>query len=282
MTMAGTDMAGGQAVQATAPPLLKVTNLEVVYHRAATAVQGVSIKVDQGTITAIVGTNGAGKTTTLAAIAGFMRADDVHITQGDVLFDGIQIKELPNYRISALGISLVPERDKIFKVLSVEDNLAACVPGRGTEGVMSRADVYQLFPALASRRGTVAGYLSGGERQMLAIAMTLLSRPKLIMIDEMSLGLAPVIVAQLQESVRTLRREFGISFLIVEQNAATALEIAEYTYVLENGRVVFDGTRDRLLGHDDFQEFYLGIERGGEQKSYKDIKQYRRKRRWFG
>ncbi|MBM3573366.1 MAG: ABC transporter ATP-binding protein, partial [Alphaproteobacteria bacterium] len=244
--------------------------------------QGVSIKVRPGSITAIVGTNGAGKTTTLAAIAGFMRADDVQITEGDVLFQGASIKDLPNFRISALGISLVPERDKIFKVLTVEENLAACVPGRADGGVMTRQDIYQLFPPLAERRGTVAGYLSGGERQMLAVGMTLLSRPKLIMIDEMSLGLAPVVVAQLQESVRTIRRDFGVSFLVVEQNASTALDIAEYTYVLENGRVVFDGTRERLLSHDDFQEFYLGVERGGEQKSYKDIKQYRRKRRWFG
>lgn len=264
------------------PPLLGIQNLEVVYHRAATAIQGVSLKVDEGSITALVGTNGAGKTTTLSAIAGFMRADDVQITQGDILFAGESIRGRPNYHISGMGISLVPERDKIFTTMTVEENLAACQPRRAGDNVMSRDDVYAMFPAVADRRTSVAGYLSGGERQMLAIGMTLLSRPRLIMIDEMSLGLAPVIVGQLQEVVRTLRKDIGISFLIVEQNASTALDIADYTYVIENGRVVFDGTRERLLAHDDFQEFYLGVERSGDQKSYRDIKQYRRKRRWFG
>ena len=271
----------GSLTAETRTPLLEISNLEVVYHRAATAIQGISLKVEEGTITSLVGTNGAGKTTCLFAVGGFMRADDVQITQGDILFEGSSIKGLPNYRISDGGISLVPERDKIFTTLTVDDNLAACHPRRGG-GVMTREEIYELFPVLANRRPSVAGYLSGGERQMLAIGMALLSRPRLMLIDELSLGLAPVVVGQLQEVIRHLSNSYGISFLVVEQNANTVLDVADYIYVIENGRIVFDGTRERLLGHHDFQEFYLGVERGGDQKSYRDIKQYRRKRRWFG
>lgn len=263
-------------------PLLELRGVEVVYHRAATAVQGVSLTVAEGSITTLIGTNGAGKTTTLGAVAGFMRADDVAVTAGEILFRGRSIKGLPSHRVTGRGISLVPERDKIFATMTVEENLAACGSRRGDGGLMSRRDLFDLFPAIAARRGSVAGYLSGGERQMLAIAMTLLARPSLVLIDEMSLGLAPVIVSQLQRTILRLRDELKLSFLVVEQNAASALEIGDYAYVLENGRVVFDGTPARLLGHEDFQEFYMGVERGGDQKSYRDIKQYRRKRRWFG
>lgn len=262
--------------------LLQVRNLEVVYNRAATAIQGVSFTARKGAITALVGTNGAGKSTTLMSIAGFMRADDVEITQGEILYDGKSTIGVPNYKISKLGISLVPERDKIFTTLTVDENLAACQLGRGQKGVLGRDEITQIFPILAERRSLVAGYLSGGERQMLAMAMTLLARPRLILIDEMSLGLAPLIVDQLHDIVRRIRDELDISFLIVEQNASTALEIADFTYVIENGRIVFSGTTERLLAHDDFQEFYLGVRQEGDQRNYKDIKQYRRKKRWFG
>ncbi len=262
--------------------LLEVRNLEVVYNRAATAIQGVSLAVEKGSITALVGTNGAGKSTTLMAIAGFMSADDVEVTQGDIRFDGISIVNVPNYKISHSGASLVPERDKIFSTLTVEENLAACRPRRNESGVMGRDEIGDLFPVLVDRRKMVAGYLSGGERQMLAIAMTLLARPRLILIDEMSLGLAPKIVGRLHEIVRRLRDELDISFLIVEQNASVALDIADFTYVIENGRIVFSGTTERLLGHRDFQEFYLGLQKEGAQRSYKEVKQYRRKKRWFG
>lgn len=261
--------------------LLEIKNLEVIYNRAITAIQGVSLEVREGSITALVGTNGAGKSTTLAAVAGFMRADDVQMPQGTINFDGKPIKGLRNYQISALGIGLVPEREKIFSTMTTLENLSACRPRKGSSRTMSVADVMTLFPRLTDRRDAVAGYLSGGERQMLAISMALLNGPRLMLIDEMSLGLAPVIVDQLQGAVRRLRDEFGISFLIVEQNANTALELADYTYVMENGRVVFDGTTERLLDHEDFQEFYLGMGQAGE-RSYQDVKQYKRKRRWFG
>ena len=262
--------------------LLELDNLEVIYQRAITAIQGVSLRAREGAITALVGTNGAGKSTILAAIAGFMRADDVQIPNGRILFDGKPILRKSNYNISALGIALVPEREKIFAPMTVLENLAPCRSARVSSGMHMHVDqLFELFPRLAERRSAVAGYLSGGERQMLALSMALLNRPRLMLIDEMSLGLAPVIVTQLQDVVRRLRTEFGISFLVVEQNANLALELADYTYVIENGRIVFDGTRERLLAHADFQEFYLGVKSEGE-RSYRDVKQYRRKRRWFG
>lgn len=263
--------------------VLAIENLEVVYQRAITAVQGISLRVAEHSITALVGTNGAGKSTTLTAIAGFMRADDARIPQGDILFYGQSIVGLRGYQTSSLGIGLVPERDKIFRTMTVMENIAACRPTKASKGMraLSLDEIFVLFPRLAERRRSVAGYLSGGERQMLAIAMALLNRPRLLMIDEMSLGLAPIVVSQLQETIRRLRCELEITFLVVEQNANAALEFADYTYVMENGRIVFDGTSTRLRGHADFREFYLGLDQGG-QRHYKDVKQYQRKRRWFG
>lgn len=263
-------------------PLLEIMGIEVVYHRAVTAVQGVSINVQPGSITALIGTNGAGKTTTLTAVAGFMHADDVKITQGEITFDGTPLRGRRIDQISAMGVGYVPERDKIFATLTVEENLAAC-RGTGAKGrALSTDEIYALFPRLAERRKSVAGYLSGGERQMLAISLALITGPRLIMIDELTLGLAPLVTLILADVIAGLRKKYGISFLIVEQNALTAVDLADYIYVMENGRIVFDGPPDRLRAHEDFQEFYLGIGAGGEQKNYRDVKQYRRKRRWFG
>ena len=263
-------------------PLLEVIGLEVVYHRAVTAVQGVSLTAEEGSITALVGTNGAGKSTTLSAIAGFMRAEDVRITEGDVRFGGTSIKGRRNDQISALGIGYVPEREKIFPTLSVRENLTACRSRGGSDRAMSIEQVFDLFPRLAERPNTIAGYLSGGERQMLAISMALLGGPRLLLIDEMTLGLAPIVVQSLVETVTRLRDEHNVTVLVVEQNASTGIEMADYIYVMENGRIAFDGPPERLLQHEDFQEFYLGMEREGGHKHYRDVKQYRRKRRWFG
>lgn len=266
----------------SAEPILEIAGLEVIYQRAITAIQGVSISVARNSITALVGTNGAGKSTMLAAIAGFMRADDAQIPQGKINFDGRSLLGLRAYEISALGIGHVPERDKIFRTMTVSENLAASIHRRrGSKGAISLANIWELFPRLKERSASVAGYLSGGERQMLAISMALLNEPRLMLIDEMSLGLAPIMVTQLQETIRTLRREFGITFLIVEQNASVALDLADYTYVMENGRIVFDGVSEKLRSHDDFRDFYLGVGQAGD-RSYQDVKQYRRKRRWFG
>ncbi len=265
-----------------AEPILEISGLEVIYQRAITAIQGVSISVARNSITALVGTNGAGKSTTLSAIAGFMRADDAQIPQGKITFDGRSLLGLRAYEISALGIGLVPERDKIFRTMTVSENLAASITRRSaSESPVSLDNIWGLFPRLNERSNSVAGYLSGGERQMLAVSMALLNGPRLMLIDEMSLGLAPIVLAQLQDTIRRLRREFGITFLIVEQNASVALDLADYTYVMENGRIVFDGVSDKLRSHDDFRDFYLGVGQAGD-RSYQDVKQYRRKRRWFG
>jgi len=271
-----------QVASTSEGPLLEIINLEVVYQRAITAIQGVSLTVAPHSITALIGTNGAGKSTTLAAIAGFMRADDAQIPQGDIRFAGRSILGSRIYKISGLGIGHVPERDKIFRTMTVLENLTTSDGGVSeAESPISLADIWNLFPRLKERSNSISGYLSGGERQMLAISMALLNGPRLMLIDEMSLGLAPIIVAQLQDIIRALRRDFGITFLVVEQNASVALDLADYTYVMENGRIVFDGTSAKLRAHEDFRDFYLGVGQAGD-RSYQDVKQYRRKRRWFG
>lgn len=265
-------------------PFLTVEKLEVVYQHAITAVQGISLTVMPGQIVAVLGTNGAGKTTTLRAISGFLGIDDARVTEGAITFKGTRIENRPPNEITHLGIVLVPERDKVFPNLTVAENLAAPV-ARG----LSRAErqrreerVYQFFPRLADLRGRIGGLLSGGERQMLAIASALVGAPQLLLVDELSLGLAPVVVEDIMRRLVDIRRELGLAMVIVEQNAAIALQIADYGYVLENGRVVLDGGPKRLLEHQDIREFYLGQASGGDRRSYRDVKQYRRSRRWYG
>jgi len=265
----------------TGAPLLAVDKLEVVYKRAITAVQGITLQLRAGQIVAVLGTNGAGKTTVLRAISGFLGLDDARVTEGTVRLRGERIENRPPHEITRRGLALVPERDKVFPNLTVAENLAV-VPRRhnaGTRG-MDQA-VYHYFPRLADLRRREAGLLSGGERQMLAIAAGLMCGPDLLLVDELSLGLAPVAVAQLTQSLVAIRDETGIGILLVEQSASVALGVADYGYVLENGRVVLDGDAARLRGHADIQEFYLG-QAGGERRSYRDVKQYRRSRRWYG
>lgn len=261
------------------PPLLSVEKLEVVYQRAITAIQGVSLSVEEGQIVAVLGTNGAGKSTTLRAISGFLGIDDARVTDGSIRFRGHRIENRQPNEITRLGIALVPERDKVFPNLTVAENLAAPV----TRGARRDDEaIYQVFPRLAELRGRTAGLLSGGERQMLAIAGALMCGPDLLLVDELSLGLAPVAVEELMQRLLQIRQDLGITILIVEQSATAALEIADYGYVLENGRVVLDGDAARLRGHGDIQEFYLGQSSGTERRSYRDVKQYRRSRRWYG
>lgn len=272
----------GQAADASpAAPLLRLEQIEVVYHRVVTAVQGVTISVGAGQFVALLGTNGAGKTTTLRAISGFLGLDDARVTEGRILFDGRAIENQAPHRITEQGICLVPERDKVFENLTVGENLEAAVTARRARRAELRDVVYGQFPRLAELRRREAGYLSGGERQMLAIGSALMCDPRLLMIDELSQGLAPVIVEDLLERLRHLREKLGLTVLLVEQNAQVALEAADYGYVIESGRIVLDGTPARLLEHGDVQEFYLGGT-GGERRSYRDVKQYRRSRRWYG
>ncbi|MCZ7566397.1 MAG: ABC transporter ATP-binding protein [Burkholderiales bacterium] len=262
--------------------LLRLERLEVVYHRVITAVQGVSLEVPQRGIVALLGTNGAGKTTTLRAISGFIGLDDARITEGAIVYRGERIENRAPHRITALGIALVPERSKVFENLSVAENLEAVVPRAGAERRRLAESIYELFPALARLRAREAGYLSGGERQMLAIGSALACAPDLLLVDELSQGLAPVIVEELVGRLQRVRAELGTTILLVEQNAYVALEVADYGYVMENGRLVLDGTPERLRAHADIQEFYLGAGGGERRRSYREVKQYRRSRRWYG
>lgn len=258
---------------------LQVDRIEVVYKRVITAVQGVTLSVADKQIVALVGTNGAGKTTTLRAISGFLGIDDARVTEGAISFEGARLENRPPHDIAARGVVLVPERDKVFPNLTVAENLSASVARKGS--VRQQELVFHFFPRLAELRHRIGGLLSGGERQMLAIASALVCQPKLLLIDELSLGLAPVIVDDLVHRLAAIRAELGLAILLVEQSAAVALELADYAYVMENGRVVLDGDSGRLKNHQDVQEFYLGQARGA-RRSYRDVKQYRRSRRWYG
>ena len=268
----------------SAAPLLAVEKLEVVYHRAITAIQGITLNVHAGQIVSVLGTNGAGKTTTLRAISGFLGLDDARVTEGSVSFKGRRIENRAPHHVTSLGIVLVPERDKVFPNLTVAENLSAAVSRRISAAERKRLEelVFQYFPRLGELQSREAGLLSGGERQMLAIGGAMVCGPELLLVDELSLGLAPIAVEDLMQRIVEIRRDLGISIVLVEQNAAVALQVADYGYVLENGRVVLDGDSARLLDHQDIQEFYLGQAGVGGRRSYRAIKQYRRSRRWYG
>lgn len=259
--------------------LLEVRQLEVVYHRVATAIQGVSLDVPEASVVALIGTNGAGKTTTLRAISGFLPSEDAEITDGEISYRKTRINgRLPD-QLARSGIILVPERDKVFATLTVQENLEfAAREG----GLITLERVLSYFPLLQERSTQLAGYLSGGEKQMLAIGMGLLCRPTLLLIDELSLGLAPIAIKDLMEKLQRINKELGLTILLVEQNANAALAVADYAYVMEGGRIVFDGNATELRSHPDVQEFYLGGAGQSDAKSYRKIKQYRRKRHWWG
>lgn len=272
---------GEPFVSVSPVPLLDVDRLEVTYHRVVVAVQGVSLQVREGQIVALLGSNGAGKTTILRAVSGFLGIDDARVSEGTIRFRGESIANRAPHAITERGIVLVPERDKVFENLTVDENLDAVVARRARAGASMRDAVYEHFPALARLRAREAGYLSGGERQMLAIGSALMCAPQLLLVDELSLGLAPIVVEHLAERLCAVRADLGMSILLVEQNAPVALGIADYSYIVENGRIVLDGDRTRLSGHQDIQDFYLGAS-GTGRRSYRDVKQYRRSRRWYG
>jgi len=259
---------------------LQVENLEVVYNKAVTAISGVSLDVPEGQIVALVGVNGAGKSTTLRTIAGLLPGDPQEMSDGRITFRGERIDGLAPYEVVRRGVVLVPEREKVFESLTVRENLQAAVPRENNEAHRLEA-VHQLFPVLAERRRQVAGFLSGGERQMLALARALLCQPRLLLVDEMTLGLAPRVIAELLGRLTEMRQRLNVSILLVEQNVAAALDVADYGYIMEKGRIVFHGSPDKLRSHGDVQEFYLGLGSAG-LKSYREVKQYRRPRRWRG
>jgi branched-chain amino acid transport system ATP-binding protein len=262
--------------------MLAVENLEVVYNDVVLVLRGISLRVPDGKIVALLGANGAGKTTTLRAITGLLDVHEGDITKGDVTFDGVDItSEDPAGRVRR-GISQVMEGRRVFAEMTVEDNLRAGAYANrdGSRVKEARARVISLFPQLGERSNATAGYLSGGEQQMLAIGRALMQDPKLLILDEPSLGLAPLLVQEVRDIIVEINKQ-GTSVLLIEQNAKMALSIAHHGYIMETGKIVMDGDPARLLKDDDVKEFYLGVQPTGEQKSFRDVKHYKRRKRWL-
>jgi len=262
---------------------LSVNNIEVIYNHVILVLKGVSLKVEKGRIVALLGANGAGKTTTLKAISNLLRAERGEVTKGSIEFDGQRVDALTPAALVRRGVCQVMEGRHCFQHLSVEENL---LTGAYTRGI-GRADlkrdldlVYTYFPRLRERRASQSGYTSGGEQQMTAIGRALMASPKMILLDEPSMGLAPQLVEEIFEIVKSLNQKEGVSFLLAEQNTNVALRYADYGYILENGRVVMDGEAPRLRENDDVKEFYLGVSTGG-RKSFRETKFYRRRKRWL-
>jgi branched-chain amino acid transport system ATP-binding protein len=266
-----------------AQALLAVNNIEVIYNHVVLVLKGVSLEVPQQGIVALLGGNGAGKTTTLKAISNLLRAERGEVTKGSITFDGQRIDALDASTVVKQGLIQVMEGRHCFAHLTVEENLMTGAYTRPDGRARIAEDlnkVYSYFPRLKIRRGAIAGYTSGGEQQMTAIGRALMSRPKMILLDEPSLGLAPQLVEEIFAIVDRLNREENVSFLVAEQNTNIALRYANYGYILESGRVVMDGAANELRTNEDVKEFYLGLSAGG-RKSYRDIKHYRRRKRWL-
>jgi branched-chain amino acid transport system ATP-binding protein len=262
--------------------MLEVANLEVVYNDVVLVLRGLSLEVRDGQIVALLGANGAGKTTTLRAITGILDVHEGDITKGSVSFNGEQIDGKDPSSIVKLGIAQVLEGRRIFAEMSVDDNLRTGAFTNADRGSVAAAHdrVMELFPVLAGRRKDTAGYLSGGEQQMLAIGRALMADPKLLILDEPTLGLAPMLVQQIREIIVDINTQ-GTSVLLIEQNANMALSIADYGYIMETGKVVMDGEPKKLLGDEDVKEFYLGLHGEGERKSFREVKHYKRRKRWL-
>jgi branched-chain amino acid transport system ATP-binding protein len=259
--------------------MLRVGSLEVVYHSVARVVSGVSLDVPDGQIVALLGPNGAGKTTVLRAITGLLALHDGRITKGAIELDGTRLDALAPERIVRHGLVQVMEGRRIFIELTVEENLLAGTYGRTDDWRADLDAIYAQFPRLAERREQTAGFLSGGEQQMLAIGRALLAKPKVLLLDEPSLGLSPKLTEEVAQLIASIR-DRGVSVLLVEQNAQMALSLASHGYILENGKVVLDGSAAELREDPDVREFYLGMG-GGGRKSYRDVKRYARRKRWL-
>ena len=263
--------------------MLTLNNIEVIYNDVILVLKGMSLAAPEGKIVALLGSNGAGKTTTLKAISGLLKPEDGEVTDGTIEFEGERIDNLEASEIVRRGIFQVMEGRRVFEHLSVEENLRAGAYTRKDRRHISAdiADVYDIFPRLQERRHQTAGYLSGGEQQMLAIGRALMAKPKLMLLDEPSLGLAPLLVVEIFETIKRINQERSTSILLVEQNARIALDIADYAFIMENGRIVLEGTPEDLRANADVREFYLGLTAVGQRKSYRDVKHYRRRKRWL-
>lgn len=263
--------------------LLALRNIEVIYNRVVLVLKGLSIEVPKGQIVALLGANGAGKTTTLKAISGLLKPDNGAVTDGEIIFEEKPIHNLDAAAIVKRGIFQVMEGRRVFQHLTVEENLRAGAYTQNNPLEVRRLIqlVYEYFPRLKERRAQQAGYMSGGEQQMLAIGRALMASPKLILLDEPSLGLAPLLVQDIFEIIQRINKEQGTTILLVEQNANIALGVADYAYIMENGRVVLDGTSTSLMNNADVREFYLGLTEVGTRKSYREVKHYKRRKRWL-
>lgn len=262
---------------------LSVNNIEVAYHGVILVLKGVSLEVPEGKIICLLGANGAGKTTTLKAISGLLHTEAGKIVHGDIRFDGQRLDKLGPEAIAALGVIQVLEGRRVLEHLTVQENLeVASYASGGTHLERDLDRVYGYFPRLKDLRHQVSGYISGGEQQMLVTGRALMAHPKVVLMDEPSLGLAPLMVEESFEIIRRINSEEGTSFLLVEQNAMLALDLAEYGYVMETGRIVLNGPVQQLKGNEDVKEFYLGFGALGQRKSYREVKHYKRRKRKLG
>ena len=272
-----------KAESSAAAPLLSVNNIEVIYDRVILVLKGVSLDVPAGGVVALLGANGAGKTTTLKAVSNLLRSERGEVTKGRINYLGEAVESLSPSELVRRGVVQVMEGRHCFEHLTVEENLLTGAYSRrdGRAAIQQDLDlVYSYFPALTRRRTGLAGYISGGEQQMTVIGRALMARPKLILLDEPSMGLAPLLVEEIFDIVQRLNAEEGVSFLLAEQNVSIALKYANFGYILENGRVVLDGKAVTLRENEDVKEFYLGLSEG-RRKSYRDVKHYRRRKRWL-
>lgn len=263
--------------------MLRLNNIEVIYLDVILVLKGVSLEVGPGKIVSLLGANGAGKTTTLKAISGLLYTEEGEVTDGSIEFEGVRIDRLSPEEIVRMGIVQVMEGRRLFQHLTVEENLLTGAYIR-RDGATIKRDlelVYHYFPRLKDLRNNTSGYLSGGERQMLVIGRAMMSHPKLMLLDEPSLGLGPILVREIFQIVKRINEEEKTAILVVEQNARAALNLAEYGYVLENGRVVMDGPAEKLRDNEDIKEFYLGLSKVGQRKSYREVKHYKRRKRWL-
>jgi branched-chain amino acid transport system ATP-binding protein len=264
-------------------PILAIRNIEVVYDNVVLVLKGVSLDVKAGTITTLLGANGAGKSTTLKAISGILFTERGSVTKGSIALEGQPIHGRRPFEVTKLGIAQVFEGRRVFESLSCEENLIAGAHiERDTAKIRDGIErVFSYFPRIKERRSQLAGYLSGGEQQMLVIGRALMSSPKVVLLDEPSLGLAPMLVDEIFGIVKRLVAEQSLSVLLVEQNATMALTVADHGYVMENGRIVLEGSAEQLRSNSDIREFYLGLNEGGSKKSYRDVKHYKRRKRWL-
>jgi branched-chain amino acid transport system ATP-binding protein len=263
--------------------ILKLNNVEVMYHEVILVLKGVSIDVPRGGIVALLGANGAGKSTTLKSISGLLKHENGEVTDGSIEFMGEKIHHLPAEEVAKRGIFQIIEGRRVFEHLTVEENLrvGAHLRGSGSATKERLEMVYNYFPRLRERQKILSGFTSGGEQQMTVIGRALMAQPKLMLLDEPSMGLAPLLIKEIFEIITRLNGEEKISILLVEQNVKLALTVASYGYVLENGRLVMHDTSEKLRGNPDIRDFYLGLSDVGERKSFRNVKHYKRRKRWL-